>query len=88
MGVYDYVLGMQVKATPDPCMRNYEVGDKIPLDDGAYLTFEGVFIVAGGKVVAGTSIIFNKWGGPVVLYDLLNPSNPVSQAIKQLKKEE
>ena len=77
MGIYDYVLGMQVKATPNPSMCSYGMGDEVPLADGAYLCFEGVFIIKHGKVVVGSSTVFNKWGGQVDIYELLNPYNPV-----------
>lgn len=86
MGIYDYVMGMQVKATPDPSMHNYKIGDEIPLPNGAYLCFEGVFIVKQGKVAASSELTFDKWGGQVNMYDLLNAKNPVTQALHQLDK--
>jgi len=87
MGVYDMVNGIQVKATADPCMHNYKVGEHIDLADGAYLCFEGVFIVHEGRIVGSSEHAFDKWGNTIKLYDLLNPNNPVRQAIQNLEGE-
>lgn len=86
MGIYDYVLGMQFKGTLDPRMHNYVIGEQIDVADGAYICFEGVFIVKEGRIIAGSETVFDKWGGPVNCYEVLNPSNPVSLAIDHLDK--
>lgn len=87
MGIFDYVAGMQVKATPDPEMHDYKIGEKVPLQDGAYVCYEGIFIVKEGRVLAASETVFNKWGGQLEPFELLHQTSPVSVSIKQYEKQ-
>ncbi len=99
MGVYDYVGGMQVKATPNPEMKRYSLGNVIPLLDGLYLCPDGAFAVSGSVIVyineneyskgklLKPAAVFDKWGNPVSLSELIGRNNPVFQAMQQLQKE-
>lgn len=97
---YDTVCSIiQIKATPEPVGKNYEIGDPIPLPDGAYLGYEGAFVVQdsrvlwvtahvyGGKGVLIEAAVFDKWGGPVSLRQILDPSNPVAQTVGEIREQ-
>jgi len=85
MGVYDMVERQQIKMTPDPSMHNYILGDEIDIPDGCYLTYEGAFIVTKGKIVGVAESIYDKWGSPLELRNILDPSNPVVVAMKEVE---
>lgn len=89
MGSYDiYGDGIQLKVGPCECDR-YNAGDIVPIDDGVYVTPEGVVVVHGGRLLCAivTSEVVTKWGDVLNLHDLLDTYNPVAQAIRDVKKE-
>jgi len=88
MGIYDTVSEkhIQIKCTPNPCLHHYFVGEKIPLDDGLYLGFEGWFVVRKGKVREYGDRVFSKWGDEIKLEDILSRYNIVEQVIERKKE--
>lgn len=87
MGSFDTVNGvMQIKCTEEPTLTNYNLGDEIPLTDGAYITYEGCFVVSKGKVSATSSVIRDKWGMYLDPKEILDRNSPVVQQIETFKK--
>jgi len=84
MGVYDTVgeENIQIKCTLDPEMVHYDIGNSITLADGLYIGYEGWFVVKKQKVKMTGKKVFDKWGNRLKHIDIINPSNPVVQAIK------
>ncbi len=87
MGLYDTVIDktkniyIQVKSI-ECIMLNFEVGDKIPLEDGVHVGHEGVFVVKDSKVIAVYEELHDKWGGTISPEEILELRNPVGIAIK------
>ena len=86
MGAYDEYKGIQLKV--GPCeMIEFEPGDRVDLADGAYVGYGGVVIVKRGVFVSMVEKLYDKWGGEISLDALLDPSNPVHQALKEVTGE-
>lgn len=92
MGMYDSILfnnskgetiDIQFKCGLCECLE-YNIGDKIALDDGIYFGNEGSFVVFKGEIVAAferdKEFLRTKWGGaipfPTMHLDDANPLNP------------
>ena len=78
MGMFDMV-GMdniQIKSTPVPEMKHYDVNDKIPIDDGLWIGFEGWFVVDEGRVMKVGSNIYDKWGNRLDASTIIRGGNP------------
>lgn len=88
MSMYDTVeQHLQVKCTSNPSLKNYKIGDEIPLSDGLYLCSEGWFVVLHGIVLEASSIIFDKWGNPLAPGEIIKNNNPILQVIEELEAE-
>jgi len=89
MGLYDTVVDktkniyIQVKSTECE-MKDYGVGDEIPLPDGIHIGYEGAFVVDHGKILGIYKDIYNKWGGQMSSGDIVTVHNPISIAIKNI----
>ncbi len=89
MGLYDTVgpKGIQVKATPNPGLIHYCIGDKIPLTDGLYIGREGAFIVQDSKVMAAADRAFTKWNDPLDFEKIIEPHDYIKTAVEaQVKR--
>ena len=86
MSVYDTVENIQIKCTPEPSNRHYNIGDNIPLESRLYLGNEGWFIVEQGKVMASGGKIQNKWGDSLIPSEIIASQNPVNIAINNSKE--
>lgn len=86
MGKYDTVEGIQIKSTPDPCYQTYNVGDIIDLPDGLHVSYEGVFLVEEGRIKGTARDLYDKWGERLSLDTILDPKNPVLQALEKIEK--
>lgn len=94
MGVYD-IIGenqIQIKATQNPHMKVYQVGDKIKIDNGLYLCTEGWFVVDRGIVIAEGKEIFDKFGNDIVeetvdFIKLMNPYYHMAARIEEKYKK-
>jgi hypothetical protein len=87
MGVYDTFgkLGLQIKA--GPCaMEDYKTGDKVPLPDGVYVANEGVMVVQNGIFIMETERFFDKWGGILDPYKVINYVNSTDSDIDEMTK--
>jgi len=88
MGVYDTVYGIQMKCTPEQAMVEYDVGDKIPLEDGGYIGREGIFIVMEGYVAAvALGDLTTKWGTKLSPSKALESADPILEAIRETTKK-
>ena len=91
MGLYDTYGSdfTQIKTSNDGKLelRHFMVGDKVPLDNGVYLS-SNVLVVVGGELIAVFDKLTDKWGGDVSWSDLLMGRNPVAQAVYELSQEE
>ena len=87
MGMYVFVGLIQIKATTNPTMKVYRIGQNIDLTDGCYIGYEGAFIVSNNTIVAIAEDIYDKWGGLLSAKNLIGNNNPVSIAIDEFKKD-
>ena len=85
MGVYDFVGDIQVKCTPDQSFKEYKLGDLIELHSGIYIGYEGWFRVRDSKITDIGENIFDKWGNLLLLKDILDNYNPISEVLKWMK---
>lgn len=90
MGIYDEYgeRGIQLKVSNDGelGLRTFSIGDKVPLDNGAYIGHEGVVVVVGGVLVAEFDHVIDKWGNPVSYAEWLMRNNSITEAIEETKK--
>ena len=91
MGTYntyiDGEVGIQLKIGDTEDMKTYKVGDVCDLSDGVYIGYEGAVAVKSNKVVLVTENVQDKYGCEIDCEGLINPSNPIFQAVQQFKKE-
>lgn len=66
MGVYDTVCGVQIKSTPDPMCRYYEIGDKIELKPGVHFGNEGWFMVKKKRIIHSGKYIYTGDGDRIL----------------------
>ncbi len=92
MGLYDEVIcrnefvRVQIKSTS--CQGEvYRIGDQISLQDGVHVGYEGVFVVAEGKVFAVYDQLHDKWGGVVWPNEVIDTHNPIKAAISAIENE-
>lgn len=88
MGLYDeYIDGgvyVQIKASnDDESMPTRKVGERVPLEDGIYIGYEGAVVIKNGVFVAAFDELNDKWGGVLVTEfdELLNLNNPIANAL-------
>lgn len=89
MGIFD-VYGrrrIQIKVSNDGelgyGLRQFNLGDKVPLHDGVYIGLEGIVVVVDGTFVAEFDHVTDKWGNQVSYAEWLRHNNPVTEAIKE-----
>jgi len=85
MGVFDSYgkQGVQLKIG-DPSLDHFKEGDEVNIVDGIYLGYEGAVVVIDGKLAKVFSYLKDKWGGRIRIRDVLNPINPINQALASL----
>lgn len=89
MGMYDTVIfknskgedcGIQFKLGKQ-ILKNYMLGEDIPLDNGLYFAKEGMFVVFDNKLVAAfdsdEKFMVDKWGGEIGYPELWSPIDKV-----------
>lgn len=58
---YRGVDGTEVQMKNGPCyLEVYEIGDKAPIRDGIYISYEGIIVIIDGKVAIVTDKIKDK----------------------------
>lgn len=88
MSLYDTIENyFQIKCTINPSLKNHNIGDRIELPDGAYLTNEGIFIVNKKRVKCCSNKVFTKWGEQIDIAKVVEDYNPVAKTIKDLKSD-
>jgi len=92
MGIYDTYAGeiqLKVNLLADE-MRDFEIGDKVPLANGVYLGYEGIVIVRNGVFTDyfPEEYLFDKYGDRVDVKEILDEVSPVVQAVKEAIEKE
>ena len=88
MGIYDIYGETQLKIG-DVRMSNYKVGDEdIQLGDGIYIGYEGFVVIKNHQFIVDFPFAVSKWGDIVYPKEIIEQLNPVSQAIKNMEKED
>ncbi len=90
MGIYDTygkTAGVQLKVG-DPSLTHFNEGDEVDIADGVYLGYEGAVVIIDGKLEKVFTYVRDKWGGKIKVSDIINPINPITQAIESLKMPE
>lgn len=90
MGVFDEYNGIQLKIGNCAC-RNFKVGDKVNISDGAYLGYEGIVIIIDGVFVKSFPFLIDKWGCLISLegaiHGILNERNAVTKVVNKMIKK-
>jgi len=86
MGIYDTYgkQGVQLKVG-DPSLDHFKEGDEVNIADGVYLGYEGAVVIVNGKLAKVFSYLKDKWGGKIRVRDIINPINPITQAVQSMK---
>lgn len=89
MGLFNEFAGVQLKVGKCLC-EHYEIGDKVPLDDGIYIGYEGAVVVKDNILVACFSELKTKWGHKIKPSSLLRDSryNPIQKVIDRMELKE
>jgi hypothetical protein len=87
MGVYDTYgrQAVQLKIG-DPSLDHFKEGDEVNIADGVYLGYEGAVVIIDGKLAKVFSYVKDKWGGKIRVRDIINPINPVAQAVENYEQ--
>lgn len=87
MGVYQtYIDGskaVQLKLEDD--YLDFNVGDKVNIEDGLYAGYEGIVVIKDKKFVGIFETLTDKWGCSINLEEAINNANPVTEVIKSMK---
>ncbi len=81
MGVYNTygdLFNVQLKVASKLTMKHFSIGDKVDIPDGIYIDYGGAITVKDGILIAEVEEVFNKWGGPLDTYGMLDHDNPLS----------
>ena len=67
MGVYDTYgeQAGQLKVIDTVSLRHYDVGDKVNIPDGIYLTYVNAIVILNGVFIAEFETLTTKWGEPM-----------------------
>jgi hypothetical protein len=84
MGIYDCYGNAQLKLG-DVEMRDFQVGDEVPIPDGVYVDYGAVVVIKDGKFLAEFENLTTKWGDTVDSSVVLEPHSAVVQAMKDVK---
>ncbi|MFX0200520.1 MAG: hypothetical protein ACFFCW_30750 [Candidatus Hodarchaeota archaeon] len=85
MGCYDFVGKENIQIKLLDCeFIHYNIGDKIALDDGLYLSYEGWFVVDKGNVLITGDKVFSKWGNEIEISDIIEKLNPLYEIINTI----
>jgi len=87
MGIYDTYgrQAVQLKVG-DPSLDHFKEGDEVNIADGVYLGYEGAVVIVNGKLAKVFSYLKDKWGGKIRVRDIINPINPITQAVENYKQ--
>ena len=80
MGVYDEYGEVQLKVGPC-CLAQYEIGDEVEIPNGVYAGHEGLVVVVDGAFIAKFECLMTKWGDMIDMSSILDPHNPILQAL-------
>jgi hypothetical protein len=86
MGIYDTYGKVQLKVGKVD-MSSYSIGDKVSIPDGAYVGYEGVIIIKGGKFLAEFKQLEDKWGSVISTSELAGSLNPLNEVVDKVMKK-
>lgn len=89
MSVYDTVgeEGIQIKCS-DLEGVHYKLYDKIILEDGLYIGYEGYFIVKNKVIIfIGHDHVYTKWGDIINRDEILDSYNPITETVDQITRK-
>ena len=92
MGVYNTYgnkINAQLKVGASLTSEHYEIGSKVDIPDGLYITYDGVIIVRHSRLYDEfiPDELFDKWGEKIDLPKLLYKLNPIVEAVKNAKRK-
>jgi len=67
-------------------LKIYKIGDEVYIKDGVYVGNEGVVTIHEGKLLRVDKELNDKWGGIIDIEEILNPDNPISQAMDRYEE--
>jgi len=86
MGCFDTVGKEYIQLKCTECiMAHYEIGDKIPLSEGLYISYEGWLVVKNDKVLMTGTHIYDKWGNVLEPSKIMDINTPVARTIRTFK---
>lgn len=84
MGVHDIYGKCQIKY--GPCeLKKFSIGDKVPIEDGAYISYEGIVVILHGQFIAEFPDLRTKYGGRLQPLEIVNRVNPIKKAIDGMR---
>lgn len=86
MGVYDEYGSGQLKVG-HLSMRHFQVGDKVDIADGVYVTYANVVVVVDGIFIAEFEMLTDKWGMSIEPQTVLQLHNPLGEIVRAVVAE-
>jgi len=86
MGCYDTYGRLEMQLKCGECLlNNFAVGDKVDIQDGVYVAYEGVAVVKDGIFIAEFENLTDKWGGKISPEEIIESRNPIGIYLKVIK---
>lgn len=85
MQKYDTYEEAQLKV--GDCRGNtFNLGDRVPIDDGVYLAHTGAVIIMEGrlKYYIKNEDIYDKWGKSIDIQEAIEARNPIEKALASI----
>jgi len=78
-------LEIQLKIDKDSLtLKHYSIGEKVSLDDGIYIGFEGAIVIKDGVFIAEFDSLTDKWGNSLSCQEIIGPESPLLKALDAL----
>lgn len=71
MGVFD-TYGITQLKVGDCNFNQYNIGDKVEIPDGVYISYDGAVVVNDGVFICFFERLFDKWGNPLSIENILD----------------
>ena len=84
MGVYDEYGSVQLKIG-DVALRQFEIGDDVPICDGVYVGYDAVIVIVSGVFVAEFPHVTTKWGDIRSPLSILERHDYVKAALRSME---
>jgi hypothetical protein len=84
VGTYDTYEDIQIKAgSVYDDMRHFKIGDHVPIADGIYIGYGGAIVIMNGIFLDIVETVYDKYGAPIDLTELVNARNPLAMAVEE-----